>query len=116
MTVNLRRALAPLADQELRLVAAAMDESRQRLHFLLCGYVLMPDHWHALIWTAYPMTISRVVQRIKWISARSLNEKRRIAGPVWQKGPRHKSGAVATIAAGLCATTRNSPPGLIICT
>jgi putative transposase len=82
--VNLRRALAPLADDEFRLVATAINESRRRLAFLPCGYVLMPDHWHALIWTAYPLTVSRVVQHIKWVSARSLNEKRGITGPVWQ--------------------------------
>jgi len=52
--------------------------------FLLCGYVLMPDHWHALISTDYPLTISRVIQNIKWISARSLNGGRRASGPVWQ--------------------------------
>jgi hypothetical protein len=35
-------------------------------------------------WTAPPLTISRVLQNIKWISARSLNENRRASGPVWQ--------------------------------
>jgi putative transposase len=84
VTVNLRRAIAPLATDEFRLVAAAMDESRRRLGFLLCGYVLMPDHWHALIGTAHPLTISRVVQKIKWISASSLNGRRGAWGPVWQ--------------------------------
>ncbi|MGH9469728.1 MAG: REP-associated tyrosine transposase [Terriglobia bacterium] len=84
VTVSLRRALTPLKAGEYRLVAAAIDESRGKLGFLLCGYVLMPDHWHALIWTAYPLTISRVVQDIKWISARCLNDKRSASGPVWQ--------------------------------
>jgi REP element-mobilizing transposase RayT len=59
ITVNLRRALPPLADGEYALVADALIESRRKLSFLLTGYVLMPDHWHALIWTAYPLTISR---------------------------------------------------------
>ena len=84
VTVNLRRALAPLSAGEFRLVAAAMNESRRRLGFLLCGYVLMPDHWHALISTGDPLTISQVVQNIKWISARSLNDNRRASGAVWQ--------------------------------
>jgi REP element-mobilizing transposase RayT len=44
----------------------------------------MPDHWHALIWAAHPLTISRVIQNIKWLSARSLNDQRGISGPVWQ--------------------------------
>ena len=82
--MDLRRALAPLAVGDYPLLVEALAESRCKLHFLLCGYVLMPDHWHALIWTAYPLTISRAVQDIKWISARSLNRARQGAGSVWQ--------------------------------
>ena len=40
VTANLRRAEAPLADDEFPRVAAAIDESRRRRRFLLCGYVL----------------------------------------------------------------------------
>ena len=85
VTVNLGRASPALADGEYASVADARVESRRKLSFLLAGYVLMPDHWHALIWTAYPLTISRVVQDIKWISARSLNGKRQTTGTVWQR-------------------------------
>jgi hypothetical protein len=53
--VNLRWAFAPLADEEFWLVAKAMDRSRRRLGFLLCGHVLMPNHWHALIRAAHPL-------------------------------------------------------------
>jgi REP-associated tyrosine transposase len=84
VTVNLRRALPPLVDGEYRLVAEAFMESRRKLHFLLLGYVLMPDHWHALVWTQSPLTISRAVQDIKWISASTLNRARKTAGTVWQ--------------------------------
>jgi REP element-mobilizing transposase RayT len=83
-SVNLRRALARLSDSEYRQVAAAIEQSRRKLHFLFLGYVLMPDHWHALIWPAYPLTISRVIQDIKWIGARSLNQARHSSGQVWQ--------------------------------
>jgi len=24
----------------------SLDDARRRLGFMLCGYVLMPDHWH----------------------------------------------------------------------
>ncbi len=84
VTVNLRQAVRPLARDEFGKVLAAMDTSRRKLHFLLYGYAIMPDHWHALIWTGYPLTISRVVQDIKWISARSLNAARKGSGAVWQ--------------------------------
>ena len=82
--MNLRRGLAPLAKHEYGLVLHALAESRRKLRFLLYGYVLMPDHWHALIWTGYPLAISRVVQDIKWASATALNRSRGTSGTVWQ--------------------------------
>jgi putative transposase len=84
VTVNLHRALVPLAEVEFRLVTEALAASRRKLGFLLCGYVVMPDHWHALIWTAFPLTISRAVQDVKWIAASSLNRARGARGTVWQ--------------------------------
>jgi len=84
VSVNLRRALARLSDSEYEQVVAAIEESRSKLRFLFLGYVLMPDHWHALIWPAYPLTISRVIQDIKWTSARALNPGRNTSGQVWQ--------------------------------
>ncbi len=96
ITLNLRRALVPLAEVELRLVTEAgshdtnwvswvlLAASRRKLGFLLCGDVVMPDPWHALIWTTFPLTISRAVQDVKWISASSLNRARGARGTVWQ--------------------------------
>jgi REP element-mobilizing transposase RayT len=55
VTVNLRPTIRRLRDGEYPLILNIMQASRQRLGFLLCGYVLMPDHWHALIWPAYPL-------------------------------------------------------------
>ena len=82
--MNLRRTLGPLAGGEFGLVADALANSRRKLHFLLYGYVVMPDHWHALIWTTYPLTISRAVQDIKWHLASSLNRARSRSGSIWQ--------------------------------
>jgi REP element-mobilizing transposase RayT len=84
VTVNPRRTLPPLAAGEFELVANDLAESRRRLRFLLLGYVVMPDHWHALIWPAYPLTISRLVQDVKWISSGALNRSRHSSGSVWQ--------------------------------
>lgn len=44
----------------------------------------MPDHWHALIWTGYPRTISQVIHDVKKVSARRLHAKRASQGPLWQ--------------------------------
>jgi len=62
VTINLRRSVPPFTAAEFPLLVAALEESRRLLGFLFCGYVLMPDHWHALLWPSYPLTISRVVQ------------------------------------------------------
>jgi len=62
----------------------ALKGARRRLGFLLCGYVLMPDHWHALIWTGYPLTISQVIHDLKKVCARQLHARRGTQGPVWQ--------------------------------
>ena len=60
------------------------EGARRRLAFLLCGYVLMPDHWHALIWTGYPLTISQAIHYVKKVCARHLHARRGTQGPVWQ--------------------------------
>ncbi len=84
VTVNLRRTVPPFAADEYALLLAALEGARKRLAFLLCGYVLMPDHWHALIGTGYPLTISQVIHDVKKVSARWLHQRRGTEGPVWQ--------------------------------
>jgi hypothetical protein len=54
------------------------------LGFLLCGYVLMPDHWHALIWPSYPLRIDQVLHDAKKIMTLRLHARRGTCGPLWQ--------------------------------
>jgi putative transposase len=84
VTVNLRPALPPFTAREYAAILESFQESRQRLGFLLCGYVLMPDHGHALSWPDYPLTISRVVQDIKHVPSRRINRERGSSGTLWQ--------------------------------
>jgi len=84
VAVNLRRRVESLRASEYPLMIEVLEGSRRRLGFLLCGYVLMPDHWHALIWTGHPLTISQTIHDIKKVSARRLHAHRRSQGPVWQ--------------------------------
>ena len=49
VTVNVRKDRPAFTGDEYPLMIAALQESRCKLAFRLCGYVLMPDHWHALI-------------------------------------------------------------------
>jgi REP element-mobilizing transposase RayT len=84
VTVRLHRGLGALGYREFEIILARFDESRCRLGFCLCGYVLMPSHWHALLWPSYPLTISRKVQDIKYLSARRFNRLRGRQAPFWQ--------------------------------
>ena len=85
MAVNLRRSVQSFDAPEYRTMIDVMEGSRARLGFLLCGYVLMPDHWHALFRTAYPLTISQVLHDVKKVAARRLHQLRGTKGPVWQR-------------------------------
>ena len=72
-------------DAEHQIILDIISNSRQRLGFLLCGYVLMPDHWHALIFTRYPLTISDVLQDIKRLTSLKINKLRKTRGSRWQR-------------------------------
>jgi putative transposase len=84
ITVRLRKKSVLLTPDEFPILIGSIEDSRKKLGFLWCGYVLMPDHWHALIYVQYPQTVSRAVQDVKWTAARRLNQKRQTGGPFWQ--------------------------------
>lgn len=52
-----------------------------RLH----GWVLMPDHWHALLDLGGD-DLSNVIRRFKSVTARAINVARGCNEPVWQEG------------------------------
>jgi len=68
VTANLRRTVSPFEAAEYPLLIAALEGARRRLGLLLCGYVLMPDHWHAIILPRSPLTISRGMESIKQVA------------------------------------------------
>ncbi len=41
--------------------------------FLLTAWVFLPDHWHAIIYPPYPLTILRVFQAVKVSSMIAIN-------------------------------------------
>jgi REP-associated tyrosine transposase len=84
ITTNLNRGERLFDVPEYQIILGTIVSSRQRLGCLLCGYVLMPDHWHALIATQHPLTISSVLQDIKRISSLKINRLRKTKGSRWQ--------------------------------
>jgi REP element-mobilizing transposase RayT len=84
VNVVLRPGVKHLRDSEYPLIISVLEASRHRLGFLLCGYVLMPDHWHALMWPCYPLRISQVLHDVKKVSAGKFHARRGSQGPFWQ--------------------------------
>ena len=74
----------PLDPSEYAELIAALEAARRRLGFLLCAYVLMPDHWRALIQVGYPLNISGVIHDVKKGSGRRLHGRRGTEGLLWQ--------------------------------
>jgi REP element-mobilizing transposase RayT len=82
--VNVRRRFKRFDESEYALLIQVLEASRRRLGFLLCGYVLRPDHWHALIWPRYPLRIAQVLHDAKKIMTRRLHARQGTSGPFWQ--------------------------------
>jgi len=73
-----------LSEHEFELLARAVRERRQKYHFLLTAWVLLPDHWHAIFFPPFPLTISTVMEAIKVGSTHRVNAGRRESGLLWQ--------------------------------
>jgi putative transposase len=58
---------------------------REKYRFLLFSFVLMPDHFHALITPEKGYTISGVIQKIKSLFVKKLREEMNWSGTFWQK-------------------------------
>ncbi len=84
VATNLQRHCRFLGESEFELLRDVFVETRAELGFTLCGYVFMPDHWHALLWPSYPLTISLVMQRLKEESSFRINQYRGKSGTLWQ--------------------------------
>jgi putative transposase len=84
ITTNLNLGEQPFHEREYQILAETMVNERRRLNFLLFGYVLMPDHWHALICPRSPVTISAVLQNVKRVSSFRINRLRQTDGSRWQ--------------------------------
>jgi REP-associated tyrosine transposase len=62
----------------------ALAEVREEFHFRLLGWVLMPEHFHLLIWPQPAESTSRVVQQLKQRSAAGiLRILRANSGQAW---------------------------------
>jgi putative transposase len=84
-----------LWEPEFECLARAVRERRQKYHFLLTAWVFLPDHWHAIFFPRFPLTISIVMEAIKVGSTHRINAGRSESGLLWQ--PRFFDRALRTV-------------------
>jgi putative transposase len=87
-----RRILTP---EEFAMLAQVIHERRAEHGFLLTAWVFLPDHWHAILYPSYPLTISRVIESIKVGATKIINRSRREVGLLFQ--PRFFDRALRTV-------------------
>jgi putative transposase len=86
---------ARLKESEFQCPARVVRQRREKYHFLLTAWAFLPDHWHAIIFPRFPVTISRVMESIKVGSTLRINASRKESGLLWQ--PRFFDRAVRTV-------------------
>jgi putative transposase len=84
-----------LGVSEFECLARVVRERREKHHFLLTAWVFLPDHWHAILFPRFPVTISRVMESIKVGSTLRINAGRGESGLLWQ--PRFFDRALRTV-------------------
>jgi putative transposase len=75
---------AQLTEHEFAILARVIRERRQEHGFLLTAWVFLPDHWHAIIYPRFPLTISRVLESIKVGATLRINRRRGEHGALLQ--------------------------------
>ena len=73
-----------LTEHEFALLARVLRERRKEHGFLLTARVFLPDHWHAIIYPKFPLTISRVLEAIKVGATLRINRGRGERGVLLQ--------------------------------
>lgn len=68
-----------------RCLVAEMRQLQQQHQVLWNAWVIMPDHFHALL-VLQEGSLKQVMQRFKGASARRINRCRSTSGTVWQPG------------------------------
>jgi putative transposase len=84
ITNNVLRTHPRLTDADFEVLAQAIEGVRARRHFLLTGYVFMPDHWHALFYPGENDTLPRLMNSLKVASVQRINRLRGTTGQFWQ--------------------------------
>jgi putative transposase len=63
---------------------AVLPRTRRKHGFAITALVFLLDHWHAIIYPPYPLTISTVFKAVKVSSMIGINVRRGERGELWQ--------------------------------
>ena len=95
ITCRVLRCRGALEESEFQCLARVVRERREKHQFLLTAWVFLPDHWHAILFPRFPVTISRLMESIKVGSTLRVNARRNESGLLWQ--PRFFDRALRTV-------------------
>ena len=84
VTVKLLPSRADLEDPDYERLASSLARMRRKHGFAITAWVFLPDHWHAIIYAPYPLTISTVFKAVKVSSMIGIDVRRRESGDLWQ--------------------------------
>jgi len=84
VTVALLKSRRRLREPDFERLAYALARMRHKHGFLLTAWVFLPDHWHAIIYPPYPLTISRAMPAVKVSSTIAINVRLGEVGELWQ--------------------------------
>jgi REP-associated tyrosine transposase len=84
-----------LSESEFACLARVIHARREEHKFMLTAWVFLPDHWHAMFYPPYPLTISRAMESIKDGATKRINRQRRECGTAFQ--PRFFDRALRTV-------------------
>jgi len=79
----------------IRLLGRGYPRRRKKHGFLLSAWVFLPNHWHAIFYPPYPLTISRVMESIKVGATKRIHHSRGEVGLLFQ--PRFFDRALRTV-------------------
>jgi len=84
VTVKRLPSRADLEDADFERLASSLARMGRKHGYALTAWVFLPDHWHAIIYPPYPLTISTVFKAVKVSSMIGINVRRRERGELWQ--------------------------------
>lgn len=84
VTCNLARDRSPLEGSDFGDLSSAITQAREEQGFWITAWVFLPDHWHAIVYPRYPLSVSSVLKRVKLRTTFAINQRQYKGGLLWQ--------------------------------